>query len=121
MQTSEERMQRDLFAWIRLKFGAHADAFIHVPNGGYRHKSQAARLKAAGVRRGVPDVLFFERRGGFTGLAIELKTAKGRVSPEQSVWLTRLGSEGWFATVAFGIDSAQDTIAGYMALPRDTG
>lgn len=47
--------------------------WCHVPNGGKRGKTEAARLKGLGVKPGVPDVLIFEewtaldsRAGGCT-------------------------------------------------------
>lgn len=110
----EENIQRALFAWLRIKHGDVADQFIHVPNGGYRSKATAGRLKSAGVRRGVPDILGFVPRQGFVGLAIELKATGGRLSPQQAEWLDHLNSIGWLAVVCVGLDKAQETIASYL-------
>lgn len=110
----EENIQRALFAWLRNKHGDVADQFIHVPNGGYRSKATAGRLKSAGVRRGVPDILGFVPRQGFVGLAIELKANGGRLSPQQAEWLDHLNSIGWLAVVCVGLDKAQETIATYL-------
>lgn len=110
----EENIQRALFAWLRIKHGDVADQFIHVPNGGYRSKATAGRLKAAGVRRGVPDILGFVPRHNFVGIAIELKATGGRLTPQQAEWLDHLNSIGWLATVCVGLDKAQETIASYL-------
>ena len=95
--------------WPELRFLAA------IPNGGKRLAKTAADLKAEGVRRGVPDYLLPVRRGGYTGLAIELKTAKGRTSPEQREWLGHLETEGWRAVVARGWEEAWDVVRDYMA------
>lgn len=84
--------------------------WCHVPNGGRRNRVTAARMKAEGVKPGVPDVLIFTRPPGApeaSGVAVELKkprtrTAAGRVRPEQQDWLEGLESEGWLCCVAYG-------------------
>lgn len=52
-----------------------------IPNGSYRSKRTAGRLKGEGVQPGVGD-LHFTLPGGRTAW-IELKTDAGRLSPEQ--------------------------------------
>lgn len=90
-----------------------------VPNGGWRAKRTAAAMKAEGAQAGVPDYLLPVGRGGYAGLAIELKTATGRVRPEQREWLAMLEGQGWRAVVARGWEEAWDVVRDYMALePR---
>ena len=61
-----------------------------VPNGGFRHKSVAGRMKAQGARAGVPDFNLDVARGPYHGLRIELKRrVGGTVSNAQ-----KLGSLG---------------------------
>lgn len=54
----EEIEQTCLFRWAALESGAHPElALLHaIPNGGKWSKSEAARMKAAGVKPGVPDM-----------------------------------------------------------------
>ena len=55
-----------------------------VPNGGDRNMLVAKKLKAEGVKKGVPDLCLPLPRGGYHGLYIEMKRQKnGRISPEQ--------------------------------------
>ncbi len=96
--------------WPELRFLAA------IPNGGKRSAKTAADLKAEGVKRGVPDYLLPVRRGEHVGLAIELKTATGRTSPEQREWLGHLAEHGWQAVVARGWEQAWDAVRDYMAL-----
>ena len=51
---------------------------------------QARKCKAAGYRKGIPDLIIFTPSGGKVGLAIELKTLKGRPSVEQKEWVADL-------------------------------
>jgi len=87
-----------------------------VPNGGWRAKRTAAAMKAEGVKPGVPDYLLPVGRGGYVGLAIELKTATGRPRPEQRAWLAHLEGQGWHAVIARGWEQAWDAVRDYMAL-----
>ena len=89
----EEIEQTCLFRWAALESGAHPElALLHaIPNGGKRSKSEAARMKAAGVKPGVPDMFLPVAREGCHGLYIELKRRDGgRVSPEQTAWMDAL-------------------------------
>ena len=85
--------------------------WCHVPNGGFRHKSTAARLRHQGLKAGVPDILIFTRfviDGCLcTGLAIELKRESGgTVSTHQKKWLDGLHRQGWKALVCHGHKAA---------------
>jgi hypothetical protein len=57
-----------------------------IPNGGHRHKATAARLKAAGVKAGVPDICLPVARGDWHGLYIELKVGKNKLTEAQRRW-----------------------------------
>ncbi len=102
-----------------------------VPNGGDRHKAVAAKLKAEGVKPGVPDLcLPFPKPlvaetslfpsvqifPGWHGLYIEMKSkdTKGRVSPEQKEWLDYLGVVGYKVKVAWNADEAIQIIEDYI-------
>lgn len=89
--------------------------FCHVPNGGKRSLGYAQKLKAAGVRPGVPDILIFSpapSAPNARGVAIELKAPKekgrpaGRISQEQTTWLLALGRSGWLCKIAYGFNDA---------------
>jgi len=88
--------------------------FFAVPNGGYRSKRTAGAMKAEGVRRGVPDYLFPVPRGGFNGLAIELKTEIGRPNPEQRQFIASLRAHGWRAEVCKGWQQAWAVLRDYL-------
>lgn len=87
--------------------------WAHVPNGGHRNYVAAAKLKAQGVKPGVPDILIFKATGVVCGVAIELKRRNAppsAVSLEQHQWLADLVAAGWATHIAFGADEAIDFI-----------
>lgn len=79
--------------------------------------NEAKRLKAAGYKKGFPDVFVYEPRGAFHGLAIELKKEKGgSVSASQREWIAALEARGYHAVVAKGLEAAQMVIVDYLAV-----
>ena len=105
-----------LFQWIETVTSREprlAWAF-HVPNGEYRHKATAGRLKAMGVRQGVPDIFLPVSAQSYVGLAIELKVDGNDLSEEQDRWLQQLREVGWFANVYHGWVAAALAITWYL-------
>ncbi|MGL5474235.1 MAG: VRR-NUC domain-containing protein [Citrobacter braakii] len=90
-------------------------ALIHaVPNGGARHPAVAAKLKAEGVKAGVPDLFLPVSRGNSLGLYIELKASGGKVSEEQWIMLGALARQGYTCIVAYGWEKAWAEIESYL-------
>lgn len=87
-----------------------------APNGGLRNKIVAAKMKAEGVRAGVPDYLLPVPSGDFIGLAIELKTLTGYASREQKDWIAALRQAGWRAEVCRGHALAWSVICDYLGM-----
>jgi len=122
MTASEESEQRALIAWAdRARLspagGVVGDYLLAIPNGGARHRAEGGKLKAQGVRPGVPDLLLAYPCGGCAGLWIELKRqAGGRPSPAQKQWLQRLEAAGYATCCAHGWDEARARILRYLAV-----
>lgn len=89
-----------LTAWLR---GASL-LFLHVPNEGKRSGRTGAFLRRTGLAKGAPDYLVFTPPPlvDVRGVAIELKSLRGRATPEQRQWLADLESAGWAAQVCRG-------------------
>lgn len=76
----------------------------------------AKKMKESGYKKGIPDVLVFEPRGEYVGLAIEVKTGKGVASPEQKEWQRELNKRGWDAHICYGLDECLDVLYDYFEL-----
>ena len=94
MQHEESILQRRCVAWFRLQHRDLAPLLFAVPNGGARSRVEAAIMKAEGVTAGVADLLLLVPRGGWSCLCIEMKTQKGRQTPEQKAWQEAATSKG---------------------------
>lgn len=81
----------------------------------------AAKLKAAGVKRGVPDISLPVARGGYHGLYIELKYDTGRPTAEQKEWHDALIEQGYKAVFCWGFESAIEVIKEYLKLKQSSG
>lgn len=111
--SEEDHIQYQIVEWMKY---AHKEAFfIHVANEGRGRISftQMEKIKGLGVKKGAPDLLFFDARHGFHGLAIEVKTPTGTVSREQQQFLTQLSHRGWLTHVARSFEKAQQIINDY--------
>lgn len=159
---SEHSEQRAFFAWLNMaaRYGfqaanddrsynevGYADA-IHanssnpeprcawafaIPNGGKRDKATAGKLKAEGVKPGVPDVFLpapivgSPTRNPTAGLFIELKRSanktakrsKGRTSDKQDDWHDYLVGQWYTVVVCMNWREAADAVTFYLKGDHD--
>lgn len=119
---TESQEQQTVIKWADMQplkeFGGKIGRFLFaIPNGGKRLQREAVRLRAEGVRAGVPDLYFAYPSNGYHGLFIEMKRAKkslSHVSDEQIEWQERLNAAGYLAVVCYGADEAIKTITDYL-------
>lgn len=76
---TEDEEQIALMQWASVMSGRYPELHLmyHIPNGGARSKPEAARFKAMGVKKGVPDIHLPVARGQHHSLYIELKRQHG--------------------------------------------
>ena len=112
MRNNEEHQnQVSLFHWAAVMSSKHPalSLMFAIPNGGHRHIAVATKLKAEGVKPGVPDIFLpWARSGsqwphdkGAHGLFIELKSTKGKLSSAQIAWMRNLQSSGYQVEVSY--------------------
>lgn len=119
MKTNNEELEQTwLIQWATMLSSQHKELALlhHIPNGGLRSKSEAKRLKAAGVKAGVPDLCLPVARQGYHGLYIELKAGKGKATASQKQWLDALNAQGYKAIICYGWIEAAKVIIDYMDL-----
>ena len=118
MKQLEHTEQVTLMQWWQLAchgFGVSEQLLFAIPNGGQRNVVVASKLKAEGVRAGVPDLFLAVARHGGHGLFIEMKKAKGgRTSDKQEAIMAELDAQGYYTTVAHGWLQAKISIEAYL-------
>jgi hypothetical protein len=115
---TEESEQVALFCWsatleVRNQYPELQWMFA-IPNGGLRNKIVAAKLKAQGVKAGVPDIFLPVSRGKYHGIFVELKTLKGVVSNMQKQWIAALQVQGYAACVCIGWENTAKMLVSYL-------
>lgn len=113
----ESNEQQTLFAWAKAMSGKYPELAMlyHIPNEGKRSVRTGARLKAEGLRAGVPDICLPVAKNGHHGLYIELKRRRNsRVTQEQMQWIGDLAAQGYVAAVCRGCDEAISLIQRYL-------
>jgi hypothetical protein len=98
--------------------------FHHSPNGGHRHPKTGADMKRCNTLPGWPDLMCIDsgdviidgRWCLHAGLAIELKTGKGRQSYNQKQIQRHLEACGFYYAVISDVETAVKMICVYLGV-----
>lgn len=126
---SEHSQQLALFCWSALETKNYPQLkwLYAVPNGFFASSGQKGKMKAEGLRDGVPDIVlpvprpqFLDAYGPKHGLYIEMKREiyrnrkDGGCSEDQLKWLAYLNEVGYKAVVCYSWEEARDVILEYL-------
>lgn len=113
---SEHDTQVAFFYAVRFMENRHPELkwFHAIPNGGQRNKAVAAKLKAEGVQRGIPDSFLPYPANGKNGLYIEFKNGTNKLTPEQKEFLETAEQNGYAVGVAYTADEALKILEDYL-------
>jgi hypothetical protein len=120
---AEDDEQKAVIQWCRANRGRWPQLRLiyAIPNGAFLagedkldRAKRFMRLKASGVRPAVLDLNLPVARGGYIGLWIEMKSATGRVTPEQQQEINDLRAEGHRVEVCYSAREATAVIEDYM-------
>lgn len=125
MREEEHNIQAACVRWFNLQWPQYRGLLFAVPNGGARSKATAGKLKAEGVVAGVADLILLvpkcvkanDDEGWYNtifALCIEMKTAKGRQSPEQKEWQAKVEEHGYKYAVCRSLEEFINTIENYL-------
>ncbi|MBP5363390.1 MAG: VRR-NUC domain-containing protein [Ruminococcus sp.] len=118
--SSEDNEQMLLFQWaaVAVNYYPELELMYHVPNEGKRSTVTGSRFKQMGLKPGVPDIVLPVAHGGYTGLYIEMKYGKNKVTENQSRWLDMLKREGNKTAVCYNFEEAKEVITEYLKADR---
>ena len=119
MALRESDLQEAIIAWSHTIVEQHPCLawLFSVPNGGYRSGREAVSLKRQGVVPGILDLMLCVPRGGYHGLAIELKIPGGKCkapSKEQRQYVEFLTEQGYYCFVSNDFDEIKRKILEYL-------
>lgn len=110
-QGSEDNFQKAVARYLDIR----GYAWFHCPNGGSRNISEAAKLKAMGVKPGIPDILILEAKKGYHGFAIELKVGKNKRTDHQMEMQEIFLSNNWKVITSYSLDEVIHEIDNYFS------
>jgi hypothetical protein len=117
LNPTEDEEQLVLMQWVQYQRDPRVALIFHIPNGGIRNIATAKRLKALGVRAGVPDLFLPVPNEKYHGLWIELKRRRGgAISALQLEWIEALRAQGYQVIIAKGADEAIAAVTVYLNL-----
>src|SRR5580765_5036876 len=109
---AEFQLQTNVVGLLRY-CGRKDVVWFAVPNGEWRTPGAGARLKATGVVAGVADLVLIIKGRAYL---LELKTAKGRLSPEQIAFAEAARAAGGVYAIARTPEEAKQILASWGAL-----
>ena len=118
---TEANYQQQVVEWARL---AHMSGkypnldLLHCSLNGVKLSAlQATKSKQQGMLSGIPDLFLPVPIGGFHGLFIEMKSEKGRLSTNQTWFLSKVELLGYKIAVCYSANEAIKTIENYYFVP----
>ena len=109
---SEDRLQTEVIKYIRYQYPNIR--YCASAGGVYTGIKQARKMVRTGYVKGFPDLFIYEARNGYHGLALELKTIKGRATKEQKQWIEDLKERNYYAVICKGLPEALAVIDNYL-------
>jgi hypothetical protein len=113
-KSPESDMQTACVKWFVGVYPQHKGLLYAIPNGGSRHKLEAARLKREGVVAGIPDLFLSIPRKGFHGFYLEAKIKGNTTSKEQKIMIEKLKEQGYKAIVFWSLDEFMKVVTEYL-------
>jgi hypothetical protein len=131
-EVTEHDLQAAVFEWAQLSQAKYPELrLLHaIPNGGGRGKPfitksgkrlpplAAVRLKAEGVKAGIPDIHLPVGHGGYLSLYIEMKRGSGVVSAAQKEVIELLRLENNLVLVCRSAEEAIMSLKRYLVSTR---
>ncbi len=120
---TEHGHQAAIFCWAASSGIPELKWLFAVPNGFYGTAAQKGKMKAEGLKAGVPDIWLPVPmrsmddngvRNNYCGLVIELKVGKNKPTAEQSEWIDYLNDVGYYARACWNWETARDKILTYL-------
>lgn len=115
----EHKAQVEVFKWADTNMQRYPDLKWLNPSltGMYmQNPLQAYRAKAAGLKKGYPDLFLPVRKGKYIGLFIELKIKGNHPTVEQKEWLEHLKTQGNRTCVGYGSEETIKMLEEYLSL-----
>lgn len=110
----ESSIHLTVMEWVKLH-PSISPYVLHFPNESKRSPRYGRLLKKMGMRKGVSDLFIAIPNKDYAGAWIEIKTMRGRITKEQTIFLDDMKEKGYFCSVTRGVKETMDTIKWYVS------
>jgi hypothetical protein len=110
----ETAEQIALIDWIKFQHPWLLKHTIHIPNERKCTKIYGFILKRMGLLKGASDLFIALPNSEYSGLFIEMKSAKGRPTPEQKEFIQLMNDTGYYACICYSAIEAIAVIKDYL-------
>ncbi len=123
MKQHESILQSSCMRWFRFQYPKLSPLFFSIPNGGYRAKATAVRMKKEGQVPGVADLFLAVPKGAtggtigtvvYHGFFIEMKFGKGVQQASQKTFEKAVTAQGYKYMVIRDFDTFVKEINDYL-------
>ena len=112
MKHLESDLQIACVKWFRLQYGNKL--LFAIPNGEKRNVITATILKRQGVLSGIPDLFLAEPNKIYSGLFIEMKSDKGKLTRNQTDMIFMLKQNNYDVAVCNSFESFKGAVEDYI-------
>ncbi len=106
------RLHQNKYPELQLMFAVPNGA--HLAGDEIRRAIKMRKMKEEGFVPGVPDLMLPIARGKYYGLALEFKSATGKVSDQQKDYMNKLTNYGWKCEVVNDASKAWEITLHYI-------
>jgi len=112
----EHQNQVALFQWAKLNENRFPELkwMFAIPNGGKRNIQTAMKLKAEGVKPGIPDIFLPVPKQGAHGLFIEMKAGKNALTDNQKDFYHYALNRDYLYSSCYSWQNAAKEIESYL-------
>ena len=114
MKHIESNIQKSCITWFNLQYPQYRGLLYHVPNGGKRGTTEAARMKLEGVVAVVWDLSLDVPSGGYHGAKFEMKSPTGRLTELQKEWGEKVEKQVYYCAVVHSVEQLIYEIKNYL-------
>ena len=115
LHSEEHNIQRACIRWFRYQYPNMHHNLFAVPNGGWRDKVTAGKMKAEGVLPGVADLILLKPNARYHALLLEMKTRSGSQSKVQKQWQQLITADGYKYVVCRSLDDFMAEVKAYLS------
>lgn len=110
---AEARLQEEIVSYAKAAYPLLVPLLFYVNNNSSSARL-GARNKRLGLTKGIFDLIGLVANPPYCGFCIEVKSEKGRLTPEQKTFQEAVNKQGFSTFVAFTFAEAKSFIDSYM-------